>query len=139
MRIPAFGRNYEVPILSGTTKKVLARGVGHYEWTAQPGEVGNFGIAGHRITHGEPFARLLELDVGDKIIVETRDAIFTYVIDTSARDLTVDEKDVWVLDPVQGKKGRATGALITLTTCQDLFRSPDRSVAFGHLARTTKK
>ncbi|GAA1428879.1 hypothetical protein GCM10009616_09670 [Microlunatus lacustris] len=125
--------------MSGTTDKVLARGVGHYQWTAQPGEVGNFGIAGHRITQGEPFARLLELDAGDKIIVETPAAIFTYILDTSARDLTVDEQDVWVLDPVQGRRGRATEARITLTTCQDLFRSPDRSVAFGHLVSTTQK
>ena len=33
----------------------------------------------------------------------------------------------------------ADEALITLTTCQDLFHSPDRSVGFGHLAGTVDK
>ena len=32
-----------------------------------------------------------------------------------------------------------TRALLTLTTCQDLFRSPDRTVAFGHLQSTRNK
>ncbi|MGW5191904.1 hypothetical protein ACWEOO_21860 [Kribbella sp. NPDC004138] len=31
------------------------------------------------------------------------------------------------------------GWIITLTTCQDLFHSPDRSVAFGHLVRVSSK
>ena len=29
--------------------------------------------------------------------------------------------------------------MITLTTCQDLFRSPDRSVGFGRLQSTQNK
>lgn len=140
LRIPAFGPDYEVPILSGTDLDVLARGVGHYSATALPGQVGNFAIAGHRVTHGEPFARLLELDKGDQVIVETSTATFTYVLDEPPRNLTVRPTDTWVLDPVPGQRDRPpTRALITLTTCQDLFRSPDRSVGFGHLERVTNK
>ena len=46
----------------------------------------------------------------------------------------------WVLDPVPGKPAeKPTKALITLTTCQDLFRSPDRSIGFGHLVPQTKR
>ena len=71
LRIPAFGARYEVPIVTGTSLAVLSRGVGHYQSSAMPGQVGNFAIAGHRITHGQPFARLLELTKGDQIIVET--------------------------------------------------------------------
>lgn len=52
LRIPAFGPDYEVPILSGTDLAILDRGVGHYTTTAMPGEVGNFAVAGHRVTHG---------------------------------------------------------------------------------------
>ncbi|MFP5282231.1 MAG: sortase domain-bontaining protein [Actinomycetes bacterium] len=55
--------------------------MGHYPSTAGPGQVGNFALAGHRITHGQPFARLLELDRGDKVVVETRDAVYTYVLE----------------------------------------------------------
>lgn len=140
LRIPAFGADYEIPILSGTDLSILDRGVGHYVGTAAPGQVGNFAIAGHRVTHGQPFARLLELDVGDEVVIETRDVIYTYVLDTAPRDLTVPDTGTWVLDPVPGKPEAApTRPLITLTTCQDLFRSPDRSIAFGHLERTTNK
>ena len=140
LRIPAFGPDYEVPILSGTDLSFLNRGVGHYTSTALPGQIGNFAIAGHRVTHGQPFARLLELDAGDEVIVETRDAIYTYVMDGSPRSLTVNDTETWVLDPdPQNPGATATEALLTLTTCQDLFHSPDRSVGFAHLAKTVKK
>ena len=83
---------------------------------------------------------MLELDRGDKVIVETRDAIYTYVIDDPPRDLTVPDTETWVLDPVPGEpESKPTKALLTLTTCQDLFRSPDRSVGFGHLTSTKIK
>ena len=72
LRIPAFGDKYEIPILNGTDLAILSKGVGHYSSTAQPGQIGNFAVAGHRVTHGQPFARMLELNKGDKIIVETR-------------------------------------------------------------------
>lgn len=140
LRIPAFGSDYEVPILAGTDLAILDRGVGHYTQTAAPGQIGNFAVAGHRVTHGQPFARLLELDPGDEIVVETREAIYTYVVDTAPRDLTVSDDETWVLDPVPGEPAATpTRPLITLTTCQDLFRSPDRSIAFGQLASTTNK
>lgn len=134
LRIPALGNDWEWPIIAGTSPDVLAKGVGWYRDSAQPGQIGNFALAGHRITHGEPFARLLELNVGDKVIVETRDAIYTYQLYTAPRDLTVKDTDVWVIDPVPGKKGVApTEALLTLTTCTNLFATPERSVAFGRL------
>jgi sortase A len=140
LRIPAFGSSYEIPILSGTDLNILSRGVGHYTGTAYPGQKGNFAVAGHRVTHGQPFARLLELNKGDQVVVETRDAIYTYVLDTAPRDVTVDDTETWVLEPVPGKPGVVpTDALITLTTCQDLFHSPDRSIGFGHLESTKNK
>ena len=140
IRIPRFGDDFEVPIVAGTALKDLSRGVGHYDGTADPGQVGNFALAGHRITHGQPFAKLLTLRKGDKVVVETRDAVYTYVMDTSPADLTVKETAGWVLDPVPDHPGTPpTEALITLTTCQDLFHSPDRSVGFGHLAGTVEK
>ncbi len=140
LRIPAFGAKYEIPILSGTDLGVLARGVGHYASTAQPGQVGNFAIAGHRVTHGQPFSRLLELNKGDQVIVETAEAVYTYVIDEAPRQLTVTDTDTWVIDPVPGKpETKPTQPLLTLTTCQDLFHSPDRSIGFGHLETTQNK
>lgn len=140
LRIPRFGAGYEVPVVEGIGLDQLSDGVGHYPGTAAPGAVGNFAIAGHRITHGEPFARLLELGKGDQVVVETSSAVYTYVLDTAPKDLTVAETASWVLDPVPDEpETRPTRPLITLTTCQDLFHSPDRSVAFGHLASTQNK
>ena len=140
LRIPAFGADYEVPILSGTDLTTLSRGVGHYAGTAGPGQVGNFAVAGHRITHGEPFSRLLELQPGDQVVVETRRVIYTYVMDESPANLTVDDTQTWVLDPDPvNRDDEPTTAMLTLTTCQDLFRSPDRSVGFAHLATTVTK
>ena len=140
LRVPRFGSSYEVPVVAGTDLPDLARGVGHYTGSAGPGEVGNFALAGHRVTHGQPFARLLELRRGDQVVVETRTAVLTYVMDTSPADLTVQETAGWVLDPVPDEPGATpTRALLTLTTCQDLFHSPDRSIGFGHLESTRNK
>ncbi|HEU5485361.1 MAG TPA: class E sortase [Microlunatus sp.] len=140
LRIPAFGSDFEVPILSGTDLAILDRGVGHYTSTAAPGEVGNFAVAGHRVTHGEPFRRLLELEKGDQVIVETRDKIYTYAMDDSPDNLTVGDTETWVLDPDPHHPGAAaTEAVMTLTTCQDLFHSPDRSVGFAHLVESVDK
>ena len=137
--IPAIGVD-QVPILQGVGLDVLARGVGHYPSTVGPGEVGNFALAGHRITHGQPFANLLELNTGDKIIIETRTTIYTYQVDQAPKSLTVEDTAGWVLDPVPGHPAQQpTKKLITLTTCQDLFHSPDRSVGFGHLVSTKTK
>jgi sortase A len=140
LRIPALGDSYEIPILDGTELGVLAKGVGHYASTAKPGEIGNFALAGYRVTHGQPFAKLLELDSGDEIIVETREATYTYVLDEPPRRLTVKDTETWVIDPMPGKPElKPTQALITLTTCPDVFHSSKRSVGFGHLVRTDRK
>lgn len=140
LRVPSWGDDFEVPLLKGTDLGILSKGVGVYSSSVAPGEIGNFAIAGHRITHGQPFSRLLELKPGDKIVVETRSNIYTYVMDNSPADLTVNDSASWVLDPVPGKpEAKPSKALITLTTCQDLFHSPDRSIGFGHLDSTVNK
>ncbi|GAB2636169.1 class E sortase [Kribbella swartbergensis] len=140
LRIPKFGKDWEKPVVEGVGKDDLARGIGHYPQTQLPGRPGNFAIAGHRVTHGSPFRKLLELRKGDEVIVETAEAVYTYELDGSPRDLTVKPTDNWVLDPVPGKpRETPTKSIITLTTCQDLFHSPDRSVAFGHLVKVSKK
>jgi sortase A len=140
LRIPKFGEDWEKPVVEGVAKDDLAKGIGHYPDTQMPGEPGNFAIAGHRVTHGSPFGKLLELVKGDQVIVETADTIYTYELDGSPRDLTVKPTANWVLNPVPGKTAETpTKSIITLTTCQDLFHSPDRSIAFGHLVKAEKK
>jgi sortase A len=58
LHIPRLGKNWTIPVVEGVDLPSLAKGVGHYPKTAQPGQVGNFAVAGHRATNGEPFAYL---------------------------------------------------------------------------------
>jgi sortase A len=139
LRIPKFGADWVKPVVEGVDADDLARGIGHYPQTQLPGQPGNFAVAGHRVTHGSPFRKLLDLRKGDQVLVETQYAVYTYELDGSPRDLTVKASETWVLDPVPGKRQTPTQSIITLTTCQDLFHSPDRSVAFGHLVKVSKK
>ncbi len=134
IRIPALGDDWVWPVVVGVGDEDLKKGVGWYPTTSQPGQVGNFALAGHRVTNGEPFRRILELQVGDEVLIETKDSFLTYELTSSPAQLTVQDTETWVLDPVPGhEEAQPTEPLITLTTCEDLVRSPDRSVAFGKL------
>lgn len=147
VKIPRFGADYVVPVLEGTSDEVFAAGYGHFDYAAGPGEPGNYAIAAHRVTHGEPLRRMPELKTGDQIVIETKDTIYTYVLDTAGDDLAVDKSETWVTDslpdnpdtgepePVQQPGQR----LITLTTCAELFHTDDRLVAFGHLESTQRR
>lgn len=147
VRIPAFGDDYVVPVLEGIGDDVLSRGYGHFPEAAGPGEKGNFALAAHRITHGEPLRDMPTLRPGDEILVETRDAYHTYVLDTDPNELVVTFHDIWVVDPlptnpdggVQPPRQRPGQRLITLTTCAELFHTDDRMIAFGHLVETERK
>ncbi|HET7690725.1 MAG TPA: class E sortase [Nocardioidaceae bacterium] len=147
IRIPAFGKDYVMPVLEGTSDDVLAQGFAHFEQSANPGQVGNYALAAHRITHGEPLRRMPELRPGDKVLVETRRAIYTYELDTDPNDLVVPFTAGWVVDefPVNPDAGgvtpdpRGSKRLITLTTCSELFHTDNRLIAFGHLVDVEQK
>jgi LPXTG-site transpeptidase (sortase) family protein len=134
LHIPRLGRKYSVPVVQGVSLPDLSRGVGHYPSTALPGQVGNFAVAGHRATHGQPFAYLDQVKVRDSLVVETRTDWFTYVVD---KVQIVQPTDVWVIEPVPGKpKQVPTRQLITLTTCNPRWASTQRLIVFGHLTAT---
>ncbi|WP_240796396.1 class E sortase [Streptomyces sp. RFCAC02] len=129
-----------VPIAEGVDKEdVLDQGlVGHYTEddglpTAMPWEdEGNFGLAGHRNTHGEPFRYINNLEDGDPIVVETEDAFYTYEV-TSRLDST-SPSNVSVLDPLPEQGGfTEPGRYITLTTCTPEFTSTYRLIVWGTL------
>lgn len=122
-----------VAVIAGTEPESLRQGVGWYPTTNLPGEVGNCAIAGHHTTDGKPFAKLQHLAQGDKVIVETPLARYTYEIRVAPNELTVQADDSWVLDPVPGKDFTPHESILTLTTEQDLVPTSDRSVAFAVL------
>lgn len=146
IRIPAFGDDYVVPVLEGIGEEELSSGYGHFPDSADPGERGNYALAAHRVTHGEPLRDMPELRPGDEVVVETRKAVYTYVLDTNPNDLIVTFEDIWVVDPLPTNPGggvqpeqRPGQKLITLTTCSELFHTDNRMIAFGHLVDTEKK
>jgi sortase A len=135
MRIPRlWGNENSVPINSGTGTSSLSDGLGHYLGTAFPGNAGNFAVAGHRATHGEPFARFDLLNEGDEVVVETVDGLFTYSLVTDSK---VTPEDVWVVGPrpdIDQLKSLPPGSkIITLTTCDPRWSSENRWVWFGVL------
>lgn len=135
LRIPSL--DLEWPIAAGVDDDLLTSAIGWYPSTALPGQVGNFALAGLRLTHGAPFADLLSLEVDDEVIIETPLASYTYRVTLPPSELTVHRDDSWVLEPVPGKPDLApTEALLTLTTHEDLIDTPDRSVGFGVLENT---
>jgi sortase A len=140
MRIPRLGSRWSSPVLEGVTLPDLGQGVGHYPGTAAPGTIGNFAVAGHRRTHGQPFANLQLLRPGDTITVETSTALYVYQVDNNPNATIVLPTDVWVIDPVPGKPTvTPTRALITLTTCNPTWNSSHRMIVFGHLISTKLK
>ncbi|MGW5861941.1 class E sortase [Streptomyces sp. NPDC055239] len=137
LRVPRIG--IRVPVAEGVSKSaVLNKGyVGHYPRTAQPGQGGNFALAGHRNTHGEPFRHINRLRGGDEVVVETRKAVYTYVVDktlaqTSARDSGV----IRAVPRSLVKAGHgydSPGYYITLTTCTPEYTSKYRLIVWGKL------
>ncbi|WP_328871655.1 class E sortase [Streptomyces sp. NBC_00287] len=137
LTIPAL--DLRVPVAEGISKTgVLNKGyVGHYPDTQQPGRPGNFAIAGHRNTHGEPFRRLDRLGDGDEIVVETKAAVYTYAVDQTLAQTSA--HDTGVIRPVPrslvhpGRGYREPGYYLTLTTCTPEYTSRYRLVVWGTL------
>ncbi|MFJ6319301.1 class E sortase [Streptomyces griseus] len=127
------------PIAEGINKeKVLDRGlIGHYGEgklkTAMPSDKkGNFAVAGHRNTHGEPFRYINKLKPGDPIVVETRDAYYTYEMASILPQTS--PSNVSVIEPVPVGSGfKEPGRYLTLTTCTPEFTSTYRMIVWGKM------
>ncbi|MFZ3569484.1 class E sortase [Streptomyces sp. BH097] len=128
-----------VPIAEGISKpQVLDKGmVGHYDKdsipTAMPdAKKGNFAVAGHRNTHGEPFRFINRLEPGDPIVVETQDKYYVYKM-ASILPQTMPSNTA-VLNPIPVGSGfTKPGRYITLTTCTPEFTSTYRMIVWGKM------
>ncbi|MFE9634836.1 class E sortase [Streptomyces sp. NPDC006463] len=137
LRIPRLG--LVVPVAQGVDKRtVLDKGyAGQYPGTARPGAQGNFALAGHRNTHGEPFRYINRLRAGDELIVDVQGRRHTYVVGKVLNETT--ERDTGVIAPVprsvvKPDQGYSEpGAYITLTTCTPEYTSKYRLVVWGTL------
>jgi len=121
LTIPALNR--KLPIFKGTGDRELGKGVGHFIQSVRPGAEDNSVLSGHRET---VFRRLYNLNIGDQLIVETSDGIFTYAV-TGTRIVHKDDKTVIV---------PTDHAVLTLTTCYPFYflgRAPERYIVSATL------
>jgi sortase A len=121
LRIPRI--HLEVPVFNGTDEGILNRGVGRIIGTAQVGQAGNLGIAGHRDGF---FRALKDLEEGDDLELVTSSGESQYRIDNIT---IVTPDDVRILND----RGVPT---ITLVTCYPFYfvgDAPQRYVLQGSL------
>lgn len=110
------------------TEAALTRGPGHYPSTADPGEDGNFAVAGHRTGWGAPFYLLDELAPGDEVLaVDRQGRQHVYIVDGTE---LVEPDASWVLGSDPLGSGRPT---LTLTTCDPPGINDRRLVVFATL------
>ena len=135
--IPRFGDDYYRTAAEGVDlEPVLNRmGVGRYPNSAMPGEVGNFSIAGHRVTYGKPLNQIAQLRPGDEIIVQTKDGFYTYTF----RNFDIILPDaVEVLAPVPSEpKYKGKDRILTMTACNPMFSARERYIAYAELTNWT--
>ncbi|TFD69206.1 class E sortase [Cryobacterium sp. Hb1] len=132
--VPRFGADYHRTIAEGTGHDVLNSnrlGIGHYAGTQMPGEVGNFALAAHRSAFGGGMHLIHELQLGDAIYVQTADGYYTY----RYRDTEyVAPSQVQVLASVPNRPdAKAIDRIITLTSCNPLYSTAERIIAYGVL------
>lgn len=131
IRIPAFGQQWRFTLIEGTGLAQLNVSPGHVPGTQWPGQLGNFAVAGHRVTAGNPFWSLPSMKDGDLVYIETRRNDYTYRVVGKQR---VPPTDVGVLDPVPGHpRQRPARRLISLITCDPAWTGTHRVIVTGVL------
>ncbi|MBF8185612.1 class E sortase [Nonomuraea sp. K274] len=134
LRIPRLGRDYEYAVVEGVDAEHLKSGPGHYPDSAMPGQIGNFVVSGHRTTYAAPFNEIDDLERDDEIVVEAREARYTYRV--TSQDI-VEPDEIDVLAPVPGKPDiRPIRAFITLSTCHPEYSAAQRLIVYGVLKTT---
>jgi len=121
--------NVDKFVIAGVGYKELEKGPGLFAGSPLPGQLGNVAIAGHRTTFGSPFSRLDELVKGDRIVLKTPQASFTYLV--SAAPKIVKASDVDVIRTVDDTK-----ATLTLVTCHPKWTSKNRLIISAELEPT---
>ncbi|GGQ74163.1 hypothetical protein Saso_38030 [Streptomyces asoensis] len=135
MYIPRLGSTWNKPVLEGTATGTLKKGLGHYAGTARLGQSGNFSVAGHRRTYGDPFKDFPELRRGDAVVLTDGTTWFTYRIDKGPYKTV--PSDVEVIDAVPRKSGYTRpGRYLTLTTCDPEWGHSHRLIVWAHLDST---
>lgn len=137
IRIPAFGPRWRYTLVQGTALAQLNVSPGHVPGTQLPGQLGNFAVAGHRVTAGNPFWGLPSLKGGDLVYIDTKVNTYTYKVTGMQQVLPTDTA---VLDPVPGHPGEQPAKrLITLITCNPAWTGTHRVIVTGALVSATAR
>lgn len=135
MYVPRLGSTWNKPVLENTGTDTLKKGLGHYAGTAQLGQKGNFAVAGHRRTYGDPFKDFPKLRPGDAVVLNDGTTWFTYRIDNKPYKTL--PSDVDVIDPVPPDSDfDSPGRYLTLTTCEPEWGHSHRLIVWAHLDAT---
>jgi sortase A len=110
LNVPAIGL-HNVVVVEGTSPENLTLGPGHLRDTSLPGQTGLAVLYGRRATFGAPFARVPQLQPGDKILVTTGQGTAIYKV-----KLTGDSRSRILINP-------ATNQLMLLTADSDFVPS----------------
>lgn len=91
--VPRLG--VDEPLHQGMSLTMINNGPSHWPGTAEPGEVGNMVLAGHRTTYSRPFYDLDLVEPGDEMIIEYEGETHTYhAVETEV----VEPNAMWIAD-----------------------------------------
>ena len=129
IRIDRFGEEYEVPLVEGTNEAELRKGIGHYAASSLPCAEGNFAVAGHRVTYGQPLSDIDQLRRGDRLRVRSLYGSCTYVV---SEYVIVAYDDHAALKPPAHLFGMGSGWM-TLTSCHPKYSDRERYIVYARL------
>ena len=121
LQIPKIGK--DVPVVEGDGPEQLKKGVGHYIYSANPGENGNVVLSAHNDIHGEIFRDLDQLEEGDLVIVFSARQSYTYAVE-----------EVLVVEPSQVEYLESSGEpVVTLISCYPYMVDNKRIIVIANL------
>jgi LPXTG-site transpeptidase (sortase) family protein len=114
-------------------------GLGHYVGVAMPGAVGNFAVAGHRVTYGKPLNQVAALLTGDAVVVRVTDRAkdfdvwYVYKV-TDSQIVTPEHTETIAPVPNQpGVEPTSEDRWLTLTACHPMWSAAERYVVHAKL------
>lgn len=115
--------NKDVPVVEGDGPEQLKKGVGHYIYSANPGEDGNVVLSAHNDIHGEIFRDLDQLEEGDLVILFSARQSYTYAV-----------QSVLIVEPSQVEYLESRGdPVVTLISCYPYMVDNKRIIVIANL------
>ena len=137
MYIPRFGADWAKPVLEGTAHRRPQEGPRPLRRAPRASaRSGNFSVAGHRRTYGDPFKDFPRAAPGRRAWCSPTARPGSPTASTTGPYTTV-PGDIGVIDPVPRKSGfHGPGRYLTLTTCEPEWGHSHRLIAWAHLDST---